>query len=106
DPAIRRTFLRIAQESMANVVKHAKADQATIAVVIEDKEAILLVVDNGQGIDPHNLEVEDDDHHFGLLGMHDRLARLGGALAINHRCDRGTTVKATLPLDHKELQRA
>ena len=106
DPMIRRAFLRIAQESMANVVKHAKADQATIAVVIDDNKAVLLVVDNGQGIDPHNLEVEDDDPHFGLLGMHDRLTRLGGTLAINHRCDRGTTVKATLPLDRKELQRA
>lgn len=106
DPTIRRTFLRIAQESMANVVKHAKANQATIAVVIEDNEAVLLVVDNGQGIAPTNLEVEDDDHHFGLLGMHDRLARLGGALTINHRCDRGTTIKATLPLNRKELQRA
>jgi len=99
DPSVRRTFLRVAQEGITNVVKHAQADQATIAVIISDSEATLVVADNGTGFEPKAVEsAPNGNQHFGLLGMQERIKLVEGKLTINHRCNTGTLVKATVPL--------
>jgi signal transduction histidine kinase len=100
EPGVRRTFLRVAQESMANVVKHARASQASIAVILFDGEAILVVVDDGIGLEPREtgLAAGEELQHFGLQGMQERIALLGGRLTLDHRCDRGTMVVATVPV--------
>lgn len=100
DPNIRRTFLRVAQEGITNVVKHAQADQATIAVIISDAEATLVVADNGTGFKPETVELAPHQgNHFGLLSMQERINLLEGHLRVDHRCDRGTLVMATVPLN-------
>ena len=85
---------------MANVVKHARASQASIAVILFEGEAILLVVDNGIGLESKDLVACTGEglQHFGLQGMQERIALLGGNLTFNHRCDRGTVVRANVPL--------
>lgn len=103
-PDLRRTFLRVAQESMANVVKHARASQASIAVVVFENEAVLVVVDNGVGLETKDVQFTSrrDLHRFGLLGMQERIVLMGGTLTVNHRCDRGTMVMARVPLNQNE----
>jgi signal transduction histidine kinase len=100
DPGLRQTFLRVAQESIANVVKHAQADQATVAIILAEDEATLVVADNGVGFVPDavKLDPNQQQRQFGLVGMKERIGLLDGQLTINQRCDRGTVVMAKIPL--------
>lgn len=105
DPGVRRAFLRVAQEGMANVIKHAQADQATVAVILSDVEATLVVADNGVGFEPDAVELDPslDYQHLGLQGMRERISLLEGNLTIDHRCNRGTLVMATIPRQNGEV---
>ncbi len=105
NPELRRTFLRVAQESMANVVKHAQADQVSVAVILSGTEAALLVADNGIGFEHEATEPKTDQirQHFGLLGMQERVRLLGGTLTVNSRCGNGTAVTASVPLENSEI---
>ena len=85
-------LLRCVQESLSNVRKHANA--ATIAVELSAGPAgsvTLVVRDDGSGFDP-----EASTDGFGLTGMRDRLALVGGTLAISSS-PAGTEIIATLP---------
>ena len=79
-------LLRCAQEGLANVRKHAGATAASLQL----RGTTLTVTDNGSGFDP-----SAETSGFGLSGMRDRLALVGGALAIDSS-PAGTTLKVTL----------
>jgi signal transduction histidine kinase len=90
---------RIAQEAMANIVKHAHASAVEIALTVRGDAIVLAIHDNGQGI------VHDDaasmraaGHGLGLLGMRERAELLGGSFVIDTASDRGTTITVSLPL--------
>lgn len=84
-------LLRCAQESLANVRKHSGARTATLQLTGRDGAVRLVVTDDGHGFDPASRS-----DGFGLGGMRDRLALVGGALDVSSS-DRGTTLIATLP---------
>ena len=94
--------LRIAQESMANVMRHAKASsvKVTCRFVPEFCHLLLEVFDNGVGIkrDEHN---RASGH--GLEGMKRRASAVGGMLHIASRSGSGTCVRLTLPLPNLKL---
>jgi signal transduction histidine kinase len=81
-------LLRCAQEALANVRKHSGARSATIAISLLDGRPTMTVRDDGIGFDPSHVA-----HGFGLTGMRDRLALVGGALEVDGRA--GTTVRVT-----------
>lgn len=85
-------LLRCAQESLANIRKHSGARSATVTLSAADGSVRLEVSDDGHGFDPASRT-----DGFGLGGMRDRLALVGGALDVVSS-DRGTTLTATLPL--------
>lgn len=85
-------LLRSAQESLANIRKHAHASRATITLTELDGVITLRVRDDGDGFD-----VDEPSHGFGLGGMRDRLALVGGAVAVVSSRE-GTTLTASLPL--------
>ena len=83
---------RLVQEALMNVSKHAQAARAEV-VVRETPAALDLVVsDSGTGF-----EADADAGGYGLLGMRERIALLGGTLSIETAPRQGTVIRATIP---------
>jgi two-component system NarL family sensor kinase len=87
---------RIAQEALANVVKHARAASARVELFEQGGSVVLEVRDDGAGFDP-NRELLGDLDHFGLAGMRQRVELAGGTCQVRSRPGGGTVVVATLP---------
>jgi signal transduction histidine kinase len=94
----KRSLYRIAQEALNNVVRHATASRARVCLDIVNGEALLAVRDDGRGFDPEvALAREYDRERFGLRGIRDRAASLGGTSEFVSRPDAGATVLVALP---------
>lgn len=78
-------LLRCAQEALANVRKHSGATRAHITLALSGERPTMAVQDDGVGFDP-----TEPSTGFGLTGMRDRLALVGGSIAVDGRS--GTTV--------------
>ena len=86
---------RVAQESLNNVAKHARASEVRIDLDAHATRGLTLrVSDNGGGM---NAGARSKPGSFGLLGMSERLRMLGGSLQVNSIPGQGTTVEARLP---------
>jgi signal transduction histidine kinase len=89
-------LFRIAQESLTNVSKYARAKNVSIALAPVAHELVLAVIDDGVGIDPDKLE---HPCSHGILGMRQRIAQCDGELTIGAGPDGGgTMVCARLPV--------
>jgi signal transduction histidine kinase len=90
-------LLRIAQEAVANTVKHAHAREVRIHLAMENGGLRMSVADDGQGFEQTDAFSEIGGH-FGLLGMRERAERLGGALELHSTPGCGTEVAVKVPL--------
>jgi signal transduction histidine kinase len=89
---------RVAQEAMANVVRHAQATRLQVALERGQGELTLTVTDNGIGFDRAGV---DSCSHFGLKGMQERADALGGRLMVESGRGRGTAVRVTIPVEDR-----
>lgn len=87
------TLLRLLQESLTNVARHAHATEVEVSLAQEDRELILTVRDDGRGFDPSR-----PTDRLGLAGMRERVAERGGSLEFEQPESGGTRVRARLPL--------
>jgi signal transduction histidine kinase len=87
--------LRVAQEALANAVRHAAASQITVTLDYRPDELVLTVHDDGRGFDPERPPAGDGG--LGLSTMRERIAALGGTLAVDSAAGAGTTVTAIAP---------
>jgi two-component system, NarL family, sensor histidine kinase UhpB len=92
-------FFRIFQECLTNVMRHAQAKSARVALYEEKGDLVLVVADDGKGF----LESDLSDS-LGLLGMKERAQVCGGDLEIGSAPGNGTTVTLRVPL-HAALSR-
>jgi two-component system, NarL family, sensor kinase len=99
-PAAEGALYRIAQESLANVYRHAKATNAQVALIFRKSVVHLAISDDGIGISRQTL-AGAGRAGVGLSGMRSRLAQVGGRVSIR-RLDRGTVVLASMLIDTKE----
>ena len=83
---------RIVQEALKNAVRHSGARNAKVAVERLAESIVVRVTDDGRGFDPVRLR------GMGILGMEERVKRLGGTLRVASEPGRGTTVTAELPV--------
>ena len=90
---LETALYRIVQESLTNVVKHARARHVSIALTRMEGYVTAVVEDDGQGFDP---DAEGDG--FGLIAMRERLGLLGGRLRIESSPGAGTAIAADVPL--------
>jgi signal transduction histidine kinase len=94
---------RIAQEALTNILKHAEAHAADIAVDLSDRSLTLRVSDDGKGL-PNEVIADGTGH--GLAAMRHRVMALGGSCAVSNRSGGGTLVEATIPLSRMLIERA
>jgi signal transduction histidine kinase len=89
---MEREILRIAQESIHNVKKHAGAKRLFVQLKYGPNEIVLEVRDNGRGFVAGE-DLESPAGHFGLTGMKERAATIGGTLEVTSEQEMGTTVR-------------
>lgn len=92
---IEEIAYRLVQECLNNVAKHSQASAVKIRMRSADKGVELSVEDNGVGFEPVAAALRPES--FGLAGMRERVALLGGDFQIRSGPDRGTTVRVRLP---------
>jgi signal transduction histidine kinase len=108
-PAVSVQLLRVVQEALSNIRKHAQAHYVSIQLSLENSSSgsadsganpahplRLKISDDGAGFDPANLK--HNGKHFGQTIMRERVESLGGALELFSRPGNGTTLLITLPL--------
>jgi len=90
-------LLRIGQEAMTNILKHAQASVIEIELITTADRVSLGVSDDGRGLSARTAG-ETRRGRFGLVGMEERAARIGATLDIENRPGGGTIVKVEVPL--------
>lgn len=87
-------LLRIAQEALFNIWKHARATHVGVELKSTGRELQLTIADNGAGFDPEHTPAG----HFGVEGMRARAKVLGATLTIDSAVGSGTRISVSLPL--------
>jgi two-component system sensor histidine kinase UhpB len=86
---------RILQESLTNIVRHARASRVRIDLKKVENTIRLRITDNGIGITPEKIS---DPGSYGLIGINERTISFGGEMKITGKKGKGTTVLITIPL--------
>jgi PAS domain S-box-containing protein len=94
-PEWEENLLRIGQEVLTNVLRHARASKFNASLVFDQQAIRLDLSDNGQGFDPAGRH-----DGFGLQGMKERVETMGGRLSIQSANGGGTAISILLPLAH------
>jgi signal transduction histidine kinase/ligand-binding sensor domain-containing protein len=100
---VERNLLRVGQEALTNAVRHAGATRVRVRLDYEGRRVRLEVADDGRGFQTHANGHGNggDSGGFGLRGMRERVAQLGGELSIDSRPGAGTVVTVSAPLSDK-----
>ena len=88
------TIFRVVQESLTNASRHAYAQNVFLTLELGASELILTVRNDGRDFAPYS-----GSSSYGLQGMHERAASLGGTLTVTKPDEGGTLVTLTIPLD-------
>ena len=89
---VKVCIYRLVQEALNNAATHAEAKNAKVSVVQTADKITVETTDDGHGFDPQRMR------GMGILGMEERVRRLGGSLTIQSAPGKGTNVKAELPV--------
>jgi signal transduction histidine kinase len=92
--SVQHLLMRIAQESLYNVLKHAQATEVEICVARRDEKLELSIADNGVGFEPAHVP----PGHYGLDGIRARCVALGASLLIDTAPHHGTRIVVQLPM--------
>ena len=98
-PRAEAELLRIAQEALNNIARHADATVVRVRACVVDSHMDLVVGDNGIGFEPSEVR----KGCFGLASMRERALIIGGELTIDSRPQDGTRVTVSVPLSTDEL---
>ncbi|MCR4588064.1 MAG: sensor histidine kinase [Lachnospiraceae bacterium] len=99
NPLVIATVYRSLRECLLNAIKYSKAKNLTLKAGSTDEAYKFVVQDDGTGFDPKHY---DDDHHFGLKIVKERVSILGGKLTIASKDGSGTKITITIPVESFE----
>ena len=110
---IEVTLYRIAQEGITNIMRHAAATQASVILLMHDREVSLIIEDNGKGFDlaaaekglrggPYPGGGAPRRPSLGLIGMKERAALVGGEFTVDSQPGKGTTLRVRIALTTPE----
>lgn len=103
DEAVAAVLLRVVQEALANIARHAHAMAVTVTLSYLGDLVLLDVHDDGVGFDAHARAHADPGRGgFGLTAMRERVTAIGGDLVVESRSGEGTTVAARVPVRRPE----
>ena len=92
-------LFRVAQEAMANAVRHAHPTKIEVILDWNETGVSMQIRDNGDGFDVQEaMSGETGQRHLGIHGMSERVALLGGSFKIESQPGLGTTISARIPL--------
>ncbi len=94
DKKIAITLFRVLQETFTNIIRHAAAQHISVDMRLQDGIIYLTIADDGVGIDP---DMARRKKTFGLIGMKERLAMVGGEYAISRNEPSGTITRIQVP---------
>jgi signal transduction histidine kinase len=94
-PEIQRGIFYVFQEVLSNIDKYARADQVDVIIKWSEDSLAVTVSDNGIGFNSQNV---DDEKHFGLEIMKERITKIDGQLDIVSSENDGTMVTFSVPL--------
>ncbi len=95
DPELETTVYRVVQESLTNIVKHARANSVEVKVIATGDLVTIEIRDNGVGFD-----LNASTEGFGLAGIRERVYLSGGSLELESG-EHGTVLRAELPTRHR-----
>ena len=93
-PGTEQAIYRVVQEALHNVAKHAQAKNATVQISRKDQTVQVVVEDDGIGIQARS---NSRGHSFGLSGIKERIAMLGGISRVISAKGKGTRLEITVP---------
>ena len=94
---VRTGIYRLVQEALQNAARHAHAKNARVVVKSDADKVEVEISDDGVGFQPERTR------GMGILGMEERVRQLGGTLDLKSAPGKGTTLRAALPLDGKDM---
>ena len=97
DARIEAEILRIGQEAITNVVRHAQAQNANVTLLFEDKLLRMTIRDDGRGFEGDAQE-QSQNGHYGLKGMRERAALIGARLTVKSARNEGTEVQVEVAI--------
>jgi signal transduction histidine kinase len=86
---------RIVQEALTNIIRHAQATRVDVRVRLDNDRVSLRVTDNGRGIRASEIARPNS---LGIVGMHERVIRLGGEFKIGPKSPKGTRLDVVVPV--------
>lgn len=97
-PRVEVQLIRIIQETLTNVRKHAEAGRVLVSFERDGEVAKVTIQDDGRGFDTAGV-ARQGEGYFGLEMMRERAESVGGAVAISSAPGRGTRVEVRVPMD-------
>ncbi|MFQ5872904.1 MAG: histidine kinase [Dehalococcoidia bacterium] len=98
-PNVEVALLRICQEALTNVRRHARASEVKVALSFDPEAVCLSIQDNGIGFDSEAVKSRGRQRGFGLAGMEERARLLGGTLVVRTQKGKGTLVEVKVPTE-------
>jgi ligand-binding sensor domain-containing protein/signal transduction histidine kinase len=102
DQATGHDMLMITREALYNAVRHAHPTRVDLKILFDDERCNVEVSDDGTGFDSH--AASNGGNHYGLIGMRERVDRLGGTFAVSSRAGHGTTIKVQIPRNKRTAE--
>ena len=99
EPLLQTTLVRIVQESLNNVARHAKTHEAEVELTQRGSLIRVVITDHGAGFDPKQVAPD----RYGLNGIRERARLFGGKASIKSQPGRGTVVSAEFPCVQHEI---
>ena len=104
DPEAQAQLLRIIQEAISNVRRHANTRAATLSLTVDGSGLCIMIHDDGRGFDPVRASAGGDDMvgHYGLRFMRERAEEIGGSLEVASAPGQGTDILIRVPIRERK----
>jgi signal transduction histidine kinase len=92
--AVKHSLLLVVREAVSNALRHASARKVGVSLRTEGGSLKIVIADDGVGF----TQSDDSHHHYGLIGMRERVNELGGELQVYTRLGVGTEIRIQVPV--------
>jgi signal transduction histidine kinase len=94
---VRSEVLAIVRESLRNAFEHSHAQDIRVVLNYAKRSLSISIRDNGIGVSEQHVQLRQQEGHWGIAGMRERTAKLGGRLTIKSQHSIGTAINVVIP---------